>query len=93
MKSSLKQFAGDRLNATVSCNKPMPFNIEAVIWYAILLDSIGANIVAWFCNDWYREKFKTPHKYFPATKGWCFAYLILVLWVGCVLYRLKVLPW
>ena len=71
----------------------MSFNLEATIWYAILLDCIGANIVAWFCNDWYREKFKTLHKYFPATKGWCFVYLVLVLWVGCVLYRLKVLPW
>ena len=71
----------------------MTFNIEAVIWYAILLDSIGANIVAWFFADWYREKFKTLQKHFPVTKGWCLVYLALVLWVGCVLYQLKVLPW
>ena len=71
----------------------MTFNIEATIWYTILLDSIGANIVAWFFNDWYREKLKTLHKHFPATKAWCFVYLALVLWVGCVLYRHEVLPW
>ena len=71
----------------------MTFNIEATIWYAILLDSIGANIVAWFFADWYREKFKTLHKHFPAIKAWCFVYLVLVLWVGCVLYRHEVLPW
>mgnify|MGYP001173239763 FL=1 len=72
---------------------PMSFNLEAAIWYAILLDSIGANIVAWFYNDWYQKKFKTFHKYFPLTKGWCLVYLALVLWVGFVLYRLKILPW
>ena len=93
MQSSWKQFAEANPNATASRIQSMSFNLEATIWYAILLDSIGANIVAWFCNDWYREKFKTLHKYFPATKGWCFVYLALVLWVGCVLYRLKVLPW
>ena len=93
MQSSWKQFAEANPNATASRIQSMSFNLEATIWYAILLDCIGANIVAWFCNDWYREKFKTLHKYFPATKGWCFVYLILVLWVGCVLYRLKVLPW
>ena len=71
----------------------MTFNIEATIWYTILLDSIGANIVAWFFADWYRGKFKTLHKHFPATKAWCFVYLALVLWVGCVLYRHEVLPW
>ncbi len=71
----------------------MPFNIEATIWYTILLDSIGANIVAWFCADWYRGNLKAIHKHFPASKGWCFVYLALVLWVGCALYRHGVLPW
>ncbi|MBT5320885.1 MAG: hypothetical protein HOL43_00795 [Verrucomicrobiales bacterium] len=56
------------------------------------MDSIGANIVAWFCNDWYQGKFKTLCKHFPATKAWCFVYLALVLWVGWVLYRHEVLP-
>ena len=70
----------------------MSFNIEATIWYAILLDSIGANIVAWFFADWYREKFKNLHKHIPTTKAWCFVYLALVLWVGYVLYRHEVLP-
>ena len=89
----MKRFANNNLSSTDDWNKPMLFKIEAAIWYAILLDCIGANIVAWFCNDWYREKFKTIHKHFPATKGWCFVYLALVLWVGCVLYRLDALPW
>jgi phosphotransferase system glucose/maltose/N-acetylglucosamine-specific IIC component len=71
----------------------MSFNIEATIWYAVLLDSIGANIVAWFCADWYRGNLEAIYKHFPATRGWCFVYLMLVLWVGCVLYRLEVLPW
>ena len=71
----------------------MTFNIEAAIWHLILLDTIGANLVAWFFASWYRENFKTLHKYFPLTKAWSFVYLVLVLWVGWVLYRLGILPW
>ena len=71
----------------------MNFNIEVTIWYLILLDCIGANVVAWFFADWYRNKFETLHKYFPLTKSWAFVYLALVLWAGCLLYRLKILPW
>lgn len=71
----------------------MTFNIEAAIWYLILLDTIGANLVAWFFTSWYRENFKTLYKYFPLTKAWSFVYLVLVLWVGWVLYRLGILPW
>ena len=71
----------------------MKFNIEATIWYAVLLDSIGANIVAWFFAEWYEKNLKIKSKHFPATKGWCFVYLCMTLWVGCVLYRHELLPW
>ena len=71
----------------------MGFNLEATVWYLILLDCIGANIVAWFFTNWYLEKFETLNRYFPLTKSWCLIYLVFVLWAGCLLYRLKVLPW
>ena len=69
-------------------------NIEAIIWYIFLLDSIGANIFVWFVPGtvkWYQRNFKTASKYLPLTKGWAFVYLILVLWVGYTLVRLGIL--
>ncbi|HDZ60321.1 MAG TPA: hypothetical protein ENH46_01305 [Candidatus Pacearchaeota archaeon] len=72
----------------------MVINIEAVIWYLFLIDSIGANIMAWCCAKWYKKKYKGwMYKHFPAAKGWILSYLILVLWVGYALYRLGVLPY
>ena len=71
----------------------MPFNIEAVIWYALFLDSIVANLIAWFSAGWYKKNYKGFWKHFPATKGWTLFYLILVLWIGWILMRLGVLPW
>ncbi|MAH48589.1 hypothetical protein CMI37_22380 [Candidatus Pacearchaeota archaeon] len=68
-------------------------NIEAIIYYAFFLDSIGANIMAWFFPSWYKKTFKGVWKHLPATKGWALFYFILVLWIGCALYRLGILPY
>ena len=68
-------------------------NIEAIIFYIILLDSVMANITASCCAKWYKKKFKTFSKYFPVVKGWTIYYLILVLWVGFGLLRLRILPY
>jgi hypothetical protein len=65
---------------------------EAIIYYIILIDAIGANITAWFFAKWYKKNMsKGLAKHFPASKGWCLWYLILVIWVGCALSRLGVL--
>jgi len=72
----------------------MAFNIEAIIYYIFLLDSIVDNLVIWFfpnLNKWYKKKWFS--KYFPATKGWGLWYLILIIWVGYSLYRLGILPY
>ena len=70
----------------------MAIGIEGIIWYIILLDSVGANIVAWCCAKWYKKNMtKGIVKHFPATKGWCLWYFILVLWVGYGLSRLGLL--
>jgi len=71
----------------------MAFNLEAFIWYILLVDSIGANILALCCAKWYKKNYKGFYKHFPPTKGWCAWYLILVIWIGFLLYRLGVLPW
>ncbi len=70
----------------------MVMSIEAIIWYLFLIDSIGANIVAWCCAKWFKKKFKGwIYKHLPLTKGWALMYLILVLWVGYGLNRLGVI--
>ena len=74
----------------------MAINIEAIIWYLFLIDSVGANIFVWGSpkfTKWYKRKYKKLLKYLPLTKAWCFVYLILVLWVGNALCRLGVLWW
>ncbi len=63
-------------------------NIEAIIWYILLIDSLGANILAWCCAKWYRKNYKGFYKHFPATKGWALWYLILIIYIGFALYRL-----
>ena len=68
-------------------------NIEATLWYALLLDSVVANLIAWFCPQWYETKLPWLHKFFPLKKSWCLVYLVLTLWLGCVLHRQEVLPW
>lgn len=67
-------------------------NIEAIIYYIILTDSIIANIVSWCCAGWYKKNAKKFYRQFPITKGWCIWYFILVLWIGYGLLRLGVLP-
>ena len=59
--------------------------IKEIIFYILLLDSIGANIATWFFSKQYKKKFKWFAKRFPLAKGWCLWYLILVLWVGYLL--------
>ena len=70
----------------------MVINLEAIVWYLFLADSLGANIIAWCCAGWYKKKMpKGFVKHFPATKGWCLLYLALVLWVGFSLARMGAL--
>ena len=61
--------------------------IFIVVFYFLLLDSIVANIIAW--TDWDRWYYRTFHlisRYFPITRGWTTYYLILVLWLGVVMF-------
>jgi hypothetical protein len=71
--------------------RKMAIGIEAIIFYLVLLDSIGAVVVSLFCAKWYKKNYRGFWKHFPATKGWCIAYFILVLWIGFGLKRLSVI--
>ena len=66
----------------------MEFTIEEILWYLVFIDSILVNLIVWLFSNWYENKFKNISKYFPASKGWCLWYLVLVLWIGYALLRL-----
>ena len=70
----------------------MNFSIEVIIFYLLLVDSVGANLVSWGGErSWYRKNFRLISRYFPATKGWTTYYLVLVLWIGVLLYKFEAL--
>lgn len=62
--------------------------IEAIIFYIILIDAISANLLVLFGKGWYLEHFRVFSRWFPPAEGWALYYLILVLWVGSLLYRI-----
>jgi hypothetical protein len=65
----------------------MPISLEAIIFWILLIDSIGANITAWFFPTSYKKNIsKGIVKHFPVSKGWCLYYLILVLFIGYLIY-------
>jgi len=68
-------------------------NLEAIIWWLFLIDSICANIMAFLYPDFSKKKFKKFFKLFPITKAWTLFYLALVLWVGSALCRMGILPY
>ena len=67
--------------------------IESIIFYVLLIDSVSANLVVWFGEQWYLRHFKVFTKIFPPARGWALFYLILVLWAGSLLYRSGDLLW
>jgi hypothetical protein len=71
----------------------MPFNLEATIWYALLLDAVGGLIVTAFYPKWYKKNFKGWARWFAPTPGWSIIWLALILYVGYLLLRLGVLFW
>ncbi len=65
--------------------------IEAMIFYLVFLDSIIANLMAWFDGKWYKKNFRLFSRCFPLTKCWTATYLVLVIWVGSLLWRMGLL--
>lgn len=62
-------------------------SIETIIFYILLVDSIGANLVSWTGGrQWYQRNMRLMSRYFPATRGWTTYYLILVIFIGFILH-------
>lgn len=66
-------------------------SIEEILFYLLVIDSVGANAVAWFDGKWYTKHFKIFSRWFPVAKGWTAWYLVLVLWLGYAFYRLGII--
>jgi len=64
----------------------MNISLEVIVFWMLLIDAIGANIVAWPGNSWYKENFRLISRFFPPARGWAIAYLIIVLWIGYLVY-------
>jgi hypothetical protein len=62
-------------------------HIEIIIYYLILIDSIGCNLIVWLGEKWYTKHFRWLSRFFPPAKGWALYYLILIIWIGSLLYR------
>jgi len=66
----------------------MEISIEEIVFYILLIDSLGANAMAWGTKGkWYRRNFRIFSRNFPLSKGWTSYYLLIVLWIGFMLYR------
>lgn len=63
----------------------MMVDLYELIYYVLFIDSIAAVLVAWFGRGWYSKACFAFSKAFPATKGWTFTYLALVLFIGHLL--------
>ncbi len=62
-------------------------SIKTVIFYLLLADSISCNLMVVFGAKWYIQHFRVFSRWFPPAKGWALYYLILVLWIGFLLFQ------
>ncbi len=60
--------------------------LKVVIFCLLFIDSIVVNLIAWFFRDWYAQNMKPFSEYLPMAKAWTVWYLILVLWMGFLIF-------
>ncbi|MDD3662557.1 MAG: hypothetical protein PHT84_01690 [Candidatus Pacebacteria bacterium] len=66
----------------------MENQVFVIIFFLLLIDSLGVNLFAWFGNrEWYYKYLPVFSKHFPLSKGWAVYYLILVLFIGLILFK------
>jgi len=74
----------------------MEWNIESIIFYVLLIDAIGANVLAWSNGQrWWQRHMNLIARYMPLARGWTVYYLVLILLMGALLIRhdALVVPW
>ena len=65
--------------------------IEAIIFYVLLLDALACNLMALYGKKTYARHLRTVSRIFPAVDGWAAHYLILMLWIGTLLWQMGAL--
>jgi len=60
--------------------------IIQIIFWVLLIDSLTAVYIAWFGNKDYFNKFTFFKRYIPITRGWTVWYIVLVLFIGYLIY-------
>jgi len=66
----------------------MTYSFETILFFLLLIDSIGANLLSWGGGQkWWNKHLRIFSRYFPAAKGWTSYYLVLVLLIGWILYN------
>ena len=78
---------------SVYSSNPLRMVIQSIIFYLLLIDSVSANLISLFGAKWYTKHFRTISRFFPMAEGWALYYLILVLWIGSLIYQAHGLLW
>jgi hypothetical protein len=60
-------------------------NWQLIIFFVLLVDSLGAVLLAWFGQSVWSKFFSPVARFFPIAKGWAALYLVLVLFIGYLL--------
>lgn len=60
--------------------------IQEIVFYLLLIDSVAATLVTWFDERWFTKHIRILTRVFPPAKGWAVIYLLLVFWIGWLLY-------
>lgn len=71
-------------------------NIESIVFYILLIDAVGANILAWSNGQrWWQKNLQIISRNFPMARGWTTYYLVVVIIMGIMLHKndILVLPW
>ena len=69
--------------------------IESIIFYLLLIDALGANLLAWGGGQkWWQKQLSPIARFVPLARGWTTYYLVLVVVMGIMLYKngILVLP-
>lgn len=66
----------------------MENQVFIIIFFLLLIDSLGVNFLTWFgSRGRYYKYLPVFSKHFPLSKGWAIYYLILVLFIGLILFK------
>ena len=68
-------------------------SIEVIIFYILVVDAVLANLFAWTPDGqkWYQRNFAIISRYLPLKRAWTTYYMVLVLFIGWILYSFGVL--